>query len=103
MERMVSTRPKKAAKKVQRSRKKVEPTADASTETFAPAVTFAPEEPVIDPIPIKPVASAPTVKKVDYKALLAEAPDVPYLTKMEDAVKFVDEYARWKRKVQAAT
>ena len=108
---MVSTKPKKVEKKVQRDRAKVED---------EPTVKFVAEEPkpVVESVK-KPEEEGSVVsskhytalstpeplplKTPDYKALLAAAPDIPYLTKMEDAVKFVDDYARWKSKVKAAT
>ncbi len=45
----------------------------------------------------------PKSKPIDYKALLAEAPEVPYIANIESAVKFVDKYAKWKSKVKANT
>lgn len=45
----------------------------------------------------------PEPTKQDYKNLLVEAPDIPYITTVEDAVQFVDKYAKWKRKVKAST
>lgn len=101
---MVSTRPKKVEKKVQRDRKKVV----HSVTSSEPEVKFAEEAPIA-PTTI-PVSGEPTTisvpvahkPKPDYKQLLTEAPPVPYFSKMEDAVEFVDEYARWKSRVKAA-
>lgn len=76
---MVRTR-KKVAKKDERATAKV---------------TFVEEEPLPQTLPI----TVDEPKSVDYKKLVEESPAVPNLSNMEDTVKFVDEYARWKRKI----
>ena len=77
---MVSTKRKKTAKKD-----------EGTTETIEPVVIPKPE----------PLLKATFT--TDYTTLLESAPAVPYISSIEDAVKFVDEYAKWKAKVKAAT
>jgi len=75
-------RPKKAKKKVQRDTPKV---------TFADENEIIVSETVLPPTSLEP--------KIDYKALLEEAPSAPQVvTCVEDVVKWFDEYNKWKAK-----
>ena len=60
-------------------------------------------EPEVEVKAVKPIIEPVTKLPIDAKQLLAEAPEVPYITKVEDAVEFVDKYAKWKRKVKQST
>ena len=83
---------KKVARKVSRDEKPI------VESVKQPEVKF-----VAEPTePIK-LVKEDTPITVDYKLLLAEAPEIPYITKVEDAVEFVDKYAKWKRKVKQST
>lgn len=46
--------------------------------------------------PVKPVSTVSPWK------LLDAAPAIPYIVRMEDAVKFIDTYNRWLRRVESA-
>jgi len=85
---------------VRKKRVAVKDAGDA--ETIEPSITVLATEQVDEPKVIvegEPKVALLSSEETAWK-LLDNAPAVPYIVSVEDAVKFVDEYKRWMRDVK---